>query len=397
MSLYEEKLISGALLPQALLKWDVQNDEHLKSVLATGQKYDVGDLLTGGGRDDGLAAIASDEWLEEQFDFSLFDPLPTEYDSLDDPEEPKDLGVPFASDEDVSSTTGNPTIDDQLSILSSIPVEDILPLLGPSNNDDELGRVTQELMDSISEQEFLSDTCSSTDLFDDTVFPLSPVDSITGSELEDSNSLISSLSPRSSYYELEVDPVITLSQSPVHVPMVVTPMSPYSTSSESVSDSSVFSMSPLSTGWCSPIPSGELISENNSLLDDPPSPGSLESDDSNDPDFSPGNQRSSKRISPYSRTSSRDIKVVMPKIKQQAAKAKASLTEKKERKKLQNKNAATKYRIKKKNQEDEINEEFMLLNEKNEKLNSKVDQLTREISYIKDLLAEVNKAKGKKF
>jgi len=70
---------------------------------------------------------------------------------------------------------------------------------------------------------------------------------------------------------------------------------------------------------------------------------------------------------------------------------------KKDRKKLQNKNAAIRYRNKKKEEAMSIVGEEKDLEEKNETLKTKVGDLQREISYMKNLLDEICTAKGIKF
>ncbi|KAF7268969.1 bZIP transcription factor crc [Rhynchophorus ferrugineus] len=68
--------------------------------------------------------------------------------------------------------------------------------------------------------------------------------------------------------------------------------------------------------------------------------------------------------------------------------------DKKSRKKEQNKNAATRYRLKKKAEVEEIlNEEKDLL-EKHGELNSQIVDLQREIKYLKGLMRDLLKAKG---
>lgn len=68
--------------------------------------------------------------------------------------------------------------------------------------------------------------------------------------------------------------------------------------------------------------------------------------------------------------------------------------EKKQRKKEQNKNAATRYRLKKKAEVEEILGEERELQETNQKLKTDVSELAREIKYLKNLMREVFKAKG---
>jgi len=67
---------------------------------------------------------------------------------------------------------------------------------------------------------------------------------------------------------------------------------------------------------------------------------------------------------------------------------------KKDRKKLQNKNAAIRYRMKKKEEADVKKSEEEVLEDENKVLQGKVDDLTRQITYMKDLINEVRKARG---
>jgi hypothetical protein len=69
-------------------------------------------------------------------------------------------------------------------------------------------------------------------------------------------------------------------------------------------------------------------------------------------------------------------------------------TIKKIKKRDQNKEAATRYRHKKRREADSILTEEMELEGKNKELKDKVESLSREIKYLKDLMAEVNKVKG---
>lgn len=106
-------------------------------------------------------------------------------------------------------------------------------------------------------------------------------------------------------------------------------------------------------------------------------------DSTDDPDWSLENERTSlkqtvhdsskHRYKPYSRSSVEDKKV---------------------RKKEQNKNAATRYRQKKKLEIKEIQGEERELMESNDKLKEKVKGLQQEIGYLKGFMREVFKAKG---
>ena len=68
--------------------------------------------------------------------------------------------------------------------------------------------------------------------------------------------------------------------------------------------------------------------------------------------------------------------------------------EKKSRKKGQNKNAATRYRIKKKQEVEVIMDEEKILMDKNRKLSTTYKDTKREVKYLKSLLRDLFKARG---
>lgn len=69
--------------------------------------------------------------------------------------------------------------------------------------------------------------------------------------------------------------------------------------------------------------------------------------------------------------------------------------DRRERKKEQNRTAALRYREKKRAEGNGLESEASVLEEKNKELRTKVDSLTREIDYLKDLMVEVYKARSK--
>ena len=69
---------------------------------------------------------------------------------------------------------------------------------------------------------------------------------------------------------------------------------------------------------------------------------------------------------------------------------------KKDRKKMQNKNAATRYRVKKRSEKETLQQQENNLSDKNKELREKVESLQREITYMKELMNEIYKAKGVK-
>lgn len=87
-----------------------------------------------------------------------------------------------------------------------------------------------------------------------------------------------------------------------------------------------------------------------------------------------------------------------PKVKKEPTSSETVLhkvKDRKLRKKQQNKDAATRYRQKKKIEQDIINDEVAQLEGRNTELKDKVDQMSKEISYLKSLLTDVYKARAK--
>ncbi|KAF5928103.1 hypothetical protein HPG69_017643 [Diceros bicornis minor] len=85
-----------------------------------------------------------------------------------------------------------------------------------------------------------------------------------------------------------------------------------------------------------------------------------------------------------------------PGEKMVAAKVKGEKLDKKLKKMEQNKTAATRYRQKKRAEQEALTGECKELEKKNEALKERADALAKEIQYLKDLIEEVRKARGKK-
>ncbi|XP_074648323.1 uncharacterized protein LOC141903867 [Tubulanus polymorphus] len=402
MSLYVENLLAGAL-PQTSLKWDPHHEDALKAIPSiTGQKVPASDdLMTSDPRDAGLTDT---DWLEQQFDLSLFDSLADvqHYDSAEDEQLDPELAI------------AESTIDEQLSFINSLPVDGILPLLAGSPAGGDFEKVARELMQTIAEQDFLSDTCSSYDSADssllpplspcssgwnDSFSPLSPDETVFSYAPSSPEELLLSpgtpeellLNPGTSeeLFQNHGTPEELLNPG-ISEPeeLLLNPSAPEESHDFTAINSVVITDVPLIRVDPEPV----VIQ----VLTDPPSPSfSSYSDDSNDPDFIPAipTPSNKRRITPYCRPG--DVKVVVPKLKSATTKTgKASPVDKKQRKKLQNKNAATRYRVKKKSEAELIDVEYQELTGRNEELTEQVDQLTREIQYLKDLIHEVQKAKG---
>ncbi|XP_061060458.1 cyclic AMP-dependent transcription factor ATF-4 [Eubalaena glacialis] len=101
--------------------------------------------------------------------------------------------------------------------------------------------------------------------------------------------------------------------------------------------------------------------------------------------LSPGAPGGSARPKPYD-----------PPGEKMIAKVKGEKLDKKLKKMEQNKTAATRYRQKKRAEQEALTGECKELEKKNEALKEKADSLAKEIQYLKDLIEEVRKARGKK-
>lgn len=103
------------------------------------------------------------------------------------------------------------------------------------------------------------------------------------------------------------------------------------------------------------------------------------------------------KAEPEPQSSSRKRKLLVPqeevKATRPAPKRRMSKATKRERKREQNKTAALRYRQRKKGEKSEVDDVKQELEEKNSSLRSTVDSLEAEISYLKQLWAEIEKRK----
>lgn len=157
---------------------------------------------------------------------------------------------------------------------------------------------------------------------------------------------------------------IVFSLSPAHIVVVLTPkeeLSIFSSSSDQ-SDSGVESVSGSPPRVQSPVPS--------------PKPAGV------------------SRTKPYSKPDPDAAIDVSGKVKSVSGTTKTP--DKKLKKMEQNKTAATRYRQKKRVEQDNLNAECTELERKNAELAEKADSISREIQYLKDLIEEVRSAKNRK-
>lgn len=108
---------------------------------------------------------------------------------------------------------------------------------------------------------------------------------------------------------------------------------------------------------------------------------------SNDDDWSPNNKKAGGKMKTKNSSESSNKKPPRPY-------GKRSTEDRKYRKKEQNKNAANRYRQKKKAEIEIFLEEERDLAKRNEELQSEYTDVRREIKYLKDLMRELYKAKG---
>lgn len=101
----------------------------------------------------------------------------------------------------------------------------------------------------------------------------------------------------------------------------------------------------------------------------------------------------SSRAKPYSRPDPEASPALKGRVKTSSG---APKVEKKLKKMEQNKTAATRYRQKKRVEQESLNSECSELEKKNRELSEKADSLSREIQYLRDLLEEMRTAKQRK-
>ncbi|XP_067316612.1 cyclic AMP-dependent transcription factor ATF-4 [Pseudorasbora parva] len=148
--------------------------------------------------------------------------------------------------------------------------------------------------------------------------------------------------------EVSVSPRIVLSLSPSHIVLVLAPKEETNVADDSSDCDSGISVSGSPTRHPTPNPAG------------------------------------SSRTKPYSRPDPDAPRKSAPKV-----------VEKKLKKMEQNKTAATRYRQKKRAEQDVLNSECAVLEKKNRELEEKAQSLSREIKYLRDLMEEVRNRRSK--
>ncbi|KAM3842125.1 cyclic AMP-dependent transcription factor ATF-4-like [Diretmus argenteus] len=108
----------------------------------------------------------------------------------------------------------------------------------------------------------------------------------------------------------------------------------------------------------------------------------------------PTSSAGSSRTKPYSKSEPATTATPSPKVKSVSGAPK--VVEKKLKKMEQNKTAATRYRQKKRVEQEILNDECTELEKRNHELAEKAESISREIQYLKDLMEEVRNAKHRR-
>ncbi|KAJ8363234.1 hypothetical protein SKAU_G00120650 [Synaphobranchus kaupii] len=108
----------------------------------------------------------------------------------------------------------------------------------------------------------------------------------------------------------------------------------------------------------------------------------------------PPTPQAASRPKPYSILSKSEPAAKPGKVK--APSAAPVVVEKKLKKMEQNKTAATRYRQKKRVEQDTLSDECGRLEQRNQELNEKADSISKEIQYLKGLIEEVRNAKNRR-
>ena len=141
----------------------------------------------------------------------------------------------------------------------------------------------------------------------------------------------------------------------------------------------------------SPCTSSSSSDDATTASSPPPSP------ETDDPDWYPGSPTtpdSEERAAPRAAPSAAPGKAKKNSGRRAGKPYAANVEDKRQRKKEQNKNAATRYRMKKKAEVEVILGEESELKDKNTELQAKVQDLSQEIRYLKNLMRDVFRAKG---
>ncbi|XP_026063454.1 cyclic AMP-dependent transcription factor ATF-4-like [Carassius auratus] len=329
-------------------------------------------LDNGGADSSNDHSFSEMDWMTERIDLSEFDleSLIDSYDSEDPPSSPEEFIASLESQIDLESQSvalnnapsPGPQVSvpeiDQLSNLAftlSTPVSTAFIPSTPCEVSDSSSVVPEPQAELEIKSEPASPLPSPSILS-----PESPTDTLElGCEVDIAE--VQSPTP----VEMRV-PKIVLSLSPTRIVLVLAPKE----------EANLIAAHPV-----------ELVVEN------PPSPASP------DPQTPASPQSRSGRVNPYHVPDSKPTQNQQSKSPSLTGRVKSAsgskvVVEKKKLKKMeQNKTAATRYRQKKRAEQESLQSECTALEERNQELADKAESLTKEIQYLKELMDEVKRAR----
>lgn len=199
-------------------------------------------------------------------------------------------------------------------------------------------------------------------------------------------------SPLPSTFTLELGSEVDVSELEKMVAPVVATAAPDALQASSI----VLSLSPSHIVVVLASPKEERSPPPSSCEEQSDSDSGIGSDEGSPPRPAPSPRTGgSSRTKPYSKPDpDATDSPVSSKVKTVSGSPK--VVEKKLKKMEQNKTAATRYRQKKRVEQDLLNSECADLEKRNRELADKADSISREIQYLKDLLEEVRSAKNRK-
>lgn len=305
------------------------------------------------------------EWMTEKIDLSELDldSLIGSCSSDDSPSSPEDLLASLESQMDLdidSFDTAIPTLNASLELGLSLPSIHSLPLELPIPGAEEAIKTESPPPQEVLKSEPLSPAPSpSLPSADDTLELGSEVDVLGAEKM--ALSMTAAITPDPSR-SIQSTPSIVLSLPPTgHIVVVLANKEEHP--QISLPDQSI-NVSSQSSDWDSD--SGiESIGSSPTRLPSPPS--------------TPSPTAGSSRTKPYSKPQATAASTTSVKIS------------KKLKKMEQNKTAATRYRQKKRFEQEKLSTELEGLEKRNSELTEKAESISREIKYLKDLMEEVRK------
>ncbi|KAJ8001651.1 hypothetical protein DPEC_G00171680 [Dallia pectoralis] len=369
------RLSSSAILPPSaipsFLGAGKAVDEMERLLLPLTPWLEPGELLDG--RDDAFSGM---DWMAEKIDLSDFD-----FDSLmgscssDDPEELL-ASLESQMDLDLAETFAAPIPAPNEKPSLVVPLADLPPLVPPTQElPEELDEVVIPTVAPLEHEVVVKSEPESPAPL--SPGPLSPADTLElGSEVD--------------VDVLEVTTTTTGVTSELHDSPRAAPI--------------VLSLSPSGQFVVVVNPKDEPTSHSPLTASTPRACEDEESDDSDSgidsmsssPPRRPSSIAGSSRTKPYSKPDPGSASPVTIGAKVKSVSGAPKVVEKKLKKMEQNKTAATRYRQKKKSEQDVLNTECSEMEKRNRELAEKAEGISREIQYLKDLLEEVRSAKNRK-